>query len=180
MTNDTIGLNLTTERKLLIGGGVLCLIILIGGYILVSRQDTKSQKPFIGTEVAVTGREHVPVGTKIKYNSNPPAAGPHYEEPSHAGYYDKAPADGHLVHSLEHGAIILWFNPDLSSNDKARLKNFFDKTRGKTIMVPRKNMGVPVALTSWGRILKLKTIDEKAMQNFFDTNINRAPEDAPI
>lgn len=172
--------NITTEQKLLIGGGILCIFILIGGYLLVSRQDAHDNKPFLGSEVAVTGREHLPVGTNIKYNSNPPAAGPHYDEPSHAGYYDKAPADGHLVHSLEHGAVILWFDPTQPKSDIERLKKFFDQTRGKTIMVPRKNMGVPVALTSWGRILKLKSIDEKSMQAFFDTNINRGPEDVPI
>lgn len=47
-------------------------------------------------------------------------------------------------------------------------------------MTPRKNLDFPVALTSWGRILKLQTIDEKTIKAFFERNINRGPEDAPI
>lgn len=174
------GFILSAERKLLIGGGIICLILLLGSYWFVSRQDAKSNRSLMGVNVPVTGRNHLPVGTKIDYNSNPPAAGPHYDEPAHAGLYDKAPADGHLVHSLEHGAVILWYKPELPKADIATLKSIFDQTRGKTIMAPRQNMDTPVALTSWGRVLKLKTIDEKAIKDFFDINIDRGPEQAPI
>lgn len=171
---------MNTERKLLIGGGVLCLLILLGSYWFLTKQDTKSTKSLKGVEVAVKGSNHLPVGTKIEYNSNPPAAGPHYDETTHAGFYDKPLADGHIVHSLEHGAVVLWYKSDLSKDEITKLKSIFDQTRGKTIMMPRKNMDVPVALTSWGRILKLKTIDEKAIKEFFESNIERAPEQAPI
>lgn len=171
---------LTTERKLLIGGGVLCILLLLGSYWFVTRQDTKSKTALEGVEIPVTGNNHLPVGTKIDYNSNPPAAGPHYDETAHAGFYDKPTADGHIVHSLEHGAVVLWYKADLPKDQIAKLKNIFDQTRGKTLMMPRKNMDVPVALTSWARMLKLKTIDEKTILKFFESNLDRAPEQAPI
>ncbi len=168
------------EKKFFIGIGITSVIILIGGYLLVSKQDTRLDKPLMGQEISVHGRNHVSVGTKIDYNSNPPAAGPHYADTAHAGIYDKAPEDGYLVHSLEHGAIILWYKSDLSTADIEKLKKIFDQMPGKTIMTPRKNLDVPVAVTSWGRILKLKTIDEKQIKTFYEVNINRAPEQAPI
>ena len=47
-------------------------------------------------------------------------------------------------------------------------------------MLARKDLGVPVALTSWGYLLKLQTIDESVIKEFIETNNDRAPEKAPI
>lgn len=168
------------EKKLFIGIGIITVILLIGGYWLVSKQDERLNKPLIGQDVSVQGRNHVSVGIKIDYNSNPPAAGPHYDETAHAGIYDKTPEDGYLVHSLEHGAVILWYKQDLPKSDIERLKSIFNKISGKTIMTPRKNLDVPVALSSWGKVLKLKDIDKNQIEVFFQANMNRAPENAPI
>lgn len=168
------------EKKFFIIIGVLSVIILIGGYWLVSKQDEHLSKPLLGKEISIQGRNHLPVGTKINYNSNPPAAGQHYPETAHAGIYNKAPEDGYLVHSLEHGAIILWYRSDLSAADIEKLKKIFNQMSGKIIMTPRKSLDVSVALTSWGRLLKLQSINEKQIKAFFKTNIDRAPEQAPI
>ena len=47
------------------------------------------------------------------YSTNPPTSGHHYPTPLSAGFYDtntyKYP-QAHLVHSLEHGYIIFWYN----------------------------------------------------------------------
>lgn len=174
-----------TETKVFIGIGLATLLILVGGVWLMSSQGKKEQeklsKPLMGEEITVTA-DHVPKGTEIQYNSNPPAGGQHYgDSTAHAGFYDKAPADGYLVHSLEHGAVILWYNPKQLSKDKVeQVKHIFNQTSGKSIMAPRESMDVPVAVSSWGRVLKLQTIDEKQIKAFFDTNINRGPEQAPI
>ena len=167
------------EKKFFIAIGIATVVLLIGGYWLTTRQDARLSKPLLGKEVSVTAG-HVPVGTKVNYNSNPPAGGQHYDQTAHAGFYDKAPADGFLVHSLEHGAVILWYKLDLPKDQVEKLKNIFNQTSGKAIMTPRNNLDVPVVLTSWGRLLKLNAINEAQIKAFFETNIDRGPEQAPI
>lgn len=66
--------------------------------------------PLPGQKVEDLGRDHVPDGTLVAYNSNPPTSGPHYDEWARAGVYENPVSDGHLVHSLEHGYIILSYN----------------------------------------------------------------------
>lgn len=171
---------MTTEHKVFIGIGLATVLIMAGGIFLFTKQDERLSKPLLGQEIKVESRNHLPDGTQITYNSNPPAGGDHYAIPQHAGIYDKPPADGNLVHSLEHGAVILWYKADLSKSDVEKLKNIFNQISGKGIMVPRKNLDVPVAVTSWGRLLKLQTIDEKQIKAFFETNMNRGLEQAPI
>jgi len=175
--NNKKARKITTEQRVYIGIG-LATILLIGGSILLF---SKQAVPPIGQEITITGRNHVPDGTAIQYNSNPPAGGPHYATPQDAGSYTTPPPDGNLVHSLEHGAVILWYNPkQLSTNQIEQLKNIFNQMPGKAIMTPRDSMDVPVALSSWGRVLKLKTIDARQIKAFFDTNMDHGPEQAPI
>ncbi len=169
------------DKKFLIGIGIVSVVLLIGGYFLATRQEDRLSKPLLGDAVSVS-EYHVPVGTKIKYNSNPPAGGNHYGESTvHAGFYDKPIDDGYIVHSLEHGAAILWYDPKLLNSSQFNdLKAIFSQQSGKAIMMPRSSMDVPVALSSWGRVLKLKTIDKKQISAFFETNLDRSPEQAPI
>lgn len=176
---------MTTETKVIIGVVIVTIITLGGGIWLLSSQGAKEQaklsKPLIGEAIASQGANHVPAGTKADYNSNPPASGPHYANSQPAGIYDKPVPDGNLIHSMEHGAVILWYKPDISASDSAKLKTIFsDVPVSKKIMVPRTSLDVPVALTSWERLLKLETIDENQIKNFMETNEDRGPEKAPL
>lgn len=173
-----------TEQKIYVLLGLATIFLVGGGVFFLSKQQTEQRKidetPFAGKEMTSEGANHVPEGTGIEYNSNPPHSGPHYAKTAHAGIYDEAPEDGYLVHSLEHGAVILWHKENLPKEDVEKLKEIFKKMPGKTIMTPRKGMDIPVALTSWTRILKLEEIDEKQMLNFYEANYNRGPENVPI
>jgi hypothetical protein len=176
---------MSTDTKVIGGIGLLTLVILIGGVWLLSAQGAKEQKqlstPLIGQEVADQGANHVPDGTKVEYNSNPPSSGSHFAKPQPGGYYDKPVQVGNLVHSLEHGAVIVWYKPDISKADIEKIKSAFDSaSASKKIMVPGENLDVPVALTSWTRILKLNTIDEAKIKQMLETNNDRGPEKAPL
>lgn len=56
------------------------------------------------------GREHVSIGTEVVYNSNPPTSGKHYADWIRSGVYDAPQDDRYLVHSLEHGYVIMSYN----------------------------------------------------------------------
>src|SRR5262245_40763396 len=70
---------------------------------------------FIGDSAIETfpseGREHVPEGSVIFYLTDPPTSGPHYPVPALGGFYSLDIAPGYLVHALEHGAVVIYYNP---------------------------------------------------------------------
>lgn len=72
----------------------------------------ESIKPLPGTKLEDLGRDHIPVGQESKYNSNPPTSGPHYEDWVRSGIYEEVREDRNLVHSLEHGYVIMSYNCD--------------------------------------------------------------------
>lgn len=72
----------------------------------------ESSKPLLGTKMSDLGRKHVPAGEKVDYNSNPPTSGPHYSDWVKSGVYSEPKDDRNMVHSLEHGYVIMSYNCD--------------------------------------------------------------------
>lgn len=95
-----------TKRWLVIG------IIILLSVLLLAWLFVESSKPLPGTKIADLGRGHVPVGEEVVYNSNPPTSGKHYEDWIRKGVYDEPKDDRNLVHSLEHGYVIVSYNCD--------------------------------------------------------------------
>lgn len=85
-------------------------VLILGGIgFLIFKEFTK---PLPGQVFKDLGREHVNIGTQVDYNSNPPTSGPHYPDWVRYGIYDAPKDDRNLVHSEEHGYIIMSYNCD--------------------------------------------------------------------
>lgn len=61
------------------------------------------------------------------YATTPPASGPHDPTPLGPGVYNAAPAIYQTIHSLEHGATIIWYSPSASGGDLQQLKDFYNQ-----------------------------------------------------
>ncbi len=70
-------------------------------------------KPKPGTLLTDEGRTHVEIGTDVQYGTNPPTSGNHYAQWTKWGIYDTPKDDRNLVHSLEHGYVIMYYNCDI-------------------------------------------------------------------
>jgi len=130
---------------------------------------------------------HVEDGTDPgPFNSDPPTSGRHYDASTEAGFYDSDPfpsyPEGYLVHSLEHGYVIFWYNCDLLSAPdcddlKAQIKDVMQgEANFKVIAFPWASIDVPVVMTSWGKLFKMETFDPEQATAFVQANRNHAPE----
>ena len=96
-----------TAKKLILSLVVSVLLIVFLKWLL---KPTSA----VGESSPIQGRDHIKVGANHpSYNSNPPTSGPHYEEPVAAGVYESEYADENLIHSLEHGYVIISYNCDV-------------------------------------------------------------------
>ena len=157
------------------------------GY-LVWKQALPAPRP--GVDVSIQGRSHITEGVPHDpYNSDPPTSGPHYALPAQAGFYDEAPADEYLVHSLEHGYVIIWYNCEKYTGGtcedlKAKIKDTMSRagvsaitSTLKLIAVPRPSMPQVLALTAWGRIDKMTAYNATEILDFIKAfRDTRAPE----
>ena len=167
-------------------GGITVVVLAVLGFMI-----WQGVKPAAGESIPImTSSPHIDVDTDPgQYNSDPPTSGLHYSQESNVGFYDENiytyPA-GYLVHNLEHGYVIFWYNCDLLSESacsdlKSQIRTVMDELGGtKLIAYPWNSIDVPLVMTSWGRLQRFETFDPAQAKAFYRANLNRAPEpDAP-
>lgn len=176
-------------RQGLIYGGIgVAVVAVLAGVIFLGTNQPASAA-LMGDAVAIPSRDHVPSNTVPgPYNSNPPAGGSHFDTDFSAKFYQESDLaslpphpEGYLVHSLEHGYVIFWYNCQVANTDCAALKqtiqSVMDQTGGtKLIAFPWSSMDTSLAMTSWGRILKFTKPDAALMKQFVERNRLQAPE----
>lgn len=103
------------------------------------------------------------------YATIPPASGPHDASPLAAGIYDSPPDLYQTIHSLEHGAVIIWYAPGTTGKALDDLLAFYgqpvsdaDIGQAKIIVAPydypdqgaagQLPAGAEMALVSWHRL----------------------------
>lgn len=138
-------------------------------------------------------REHLAdLSEKVKYASNPPTSGNHYQVPAEDKAYDDPPNVKELVHTLEHGRVIIWFKKGLPAEQRASLKAYYDDDPYQMVLVPDETgMTYAVAATAWnrdpqpngtGRLLGCKRFGDDvftAIEAFKDEHRSRGPEPVP-
>ena len=120
--------------------------------------------PGEATEVAPT-RNHVE--TTVQYLTSPPTSGDHAQAPAQVGFYRTTPpSDEKLVHSLEHGNVVMYWDP--SKLDEAQftlLNTLYNDLRSEKpcLILAQRAMDKPIAITSWGYLAFLDGFDEGAI-----------------
>jgi len=143
----------------------------------------------VGESVAVMpDANHVDEGTDPgPYSTDPPTSGPHYANEMDVGFYevtDQQPPypAGYLVHNLEHGYVIFWYNcsqmdDQECSSLKSDIQSVMDQVNNfKVIAYPWPSIDVPVVMTSWGKIQRFSQFDTGLAKDFVLSNRNKAPE----
>jgi hypothetical protein len=127
------------------------------------------------------GQGHVE--TTVDYNTNPPTSGDHDPIPAADGAYTGAPETEALVHSLEHGRIVIQFDPAAPDSVKGDLKALSDELQYHVILTPNET-GMPfeVAATAWTRSLGCRQMNERvfdAIRAFHADFVDQGPEFVP-
>ena len=123
------------------------------------------------------GRNHV--SASVAYRTNPPAGGNHSPSPAAPNVYREPPPDEQVVHSMEHGDIVLWHKPDAAPEVLDQLRGVADRFEGDVLVVPRASMRTPVAATAWHRRLLCPAFERPAFDLFVRSYRDKGPEKVP-
>jgi hypothetical protein len=140
----------------------------------------------IGTQQALQTAEHIVPPQKGSYNTVPPTSGQHYNQagvaPAPWGIKDSTLPNEATTHNLEHGGIVIGYNnltPAETDQLKSIVRALMNGTYRKIILEPYPLTDAKVALTSWGWLLKLQTVDQIQIVQFTRAHYsdpNFAPE----
>lgn len=111
---------------------------------------------------------HVAPSQRVAYTHSPPFGGRHDGVWANCTgiVYPEAIRTENAVHSLEHGAVWITYNPDLISDDDVEL--LAERVNGisHTLMSPYPSLDTPISLQSWGHQLKVENADDARIDQF--------------
>jgi hypothetical protein len=119
-----------------------------------------------------------------QYPTTPPASGPHADVPLPAGVYDSLTLSElyRSIHSLEHGATVVWYDPAAPASEVAELIDFYDRRlqdaevgQDRVIVAPYDFPGdsagilpdgTQMALVAWHRLRTCASVDLAVAYDF--------------
>lgn len=162
------------NRRLIIGAGIA--ILLVGAIIFFATRPPPVALASVET-FPDQGQAHLGANDPAPtYNSDPPTSGPHASSSAACGIYREAVPDVNLVHDLEHGVVVIYYNPETAAEVRADIENFARDAGTHVIVVPREGMGNPITLTAWTHLLRLPGYDRSAIAAFYGEYAQRGPE----
>jgi Protein of unknown function (DUF3105) len=189
------------DWRLLLIGGVIVVGVLILALVLIFGGGPAEN---VGVQQADDGGRHVAPGTDCRdpaqqneqtgcgtnpYSSLPATSGPHWDPSGIAnwGVYTTPQPETQLVHNLEHGGIVIWYDPEaLDAESIDALTSYVQNQNGsglsgryKFILSPwggREPLPSPVVATAWRWMLELETADIDAIDEFARAHYGESPE----
>ena len=117
-----------------------------------------------GVETFENVSEHVE-GT-VDYPQTPPAGGPHNPAWLNCGVYSEQVPSENAVHSLEHGALWITYDPSLTDEQVSALRSKLPSTY--VILSPFDGLPSPVVLSGWNTQLEVDDVDDPRIAAFIE------------
>lgn len=102
--------------------------------------------------------------TEVKYEQVPPVGGPHNPLWLNCGIYDDLVPSENAVHSIEHGAVWITYDPALPDEQVELLKTQLPSTY--VVLSPFEGLEAPVVASAWGRQLALEGVEDPRLGSF--------------
>lgn len=110
----------------------------------------------------------------VNYPQNPPVGGDHAQVWMNCGAYAEPVQPEMAVHSLEHGAVWVAYDPSLDP-DQVELLSAAADSNGYVLVSPVADMEAPVVATAWGVQLPLEGADDERLEQFI-TSYAQGPQ----
>ncbi len=101
----------------------------------------------------------------VTYAQVPPVGGDHNPVWLNCGIYDQPVPNESAVHSLEHGAVWVTYQPSLSPTDVDKLRGLV-RGHAFVILSPYPNLPTPVVASGWGIQLQVPNANDSRLPRF--------------
>jgi hypothetical protein len=131
------------RRRNLVTIGIAAVVAIVVVALIAVEQTGDSQATGVARgeagcgdieETESAGRNHVPDGSAVRYETSPPTSGNHWEVPAETDFYPpdslgEVPTE-RFVHNLEHGQIVIWYSPDAPQSVIDDIENYITAQEG--------------------------------------------------
>ncbi len=148
-------------RTLLIAGVVLA--VLLGGLIALVLLDLGQQAPRGVREFSYKPAEHT--DAPVAYRESPPVGGPHNPLWQNCGFYSEPVRSENAVHSMEHGAVWITYQPNLPTEQVDILRKLGSE-QDYVLVSPYPGLPTPVVASAWNNQLRLEGVEDPNLERF--------------
>ena len=121
------------------------------------------------------GADHVENGTDVDYSTSIPTSGTHWQAPAEAGFYEDPMPVAQLVHNLEHGQVVIYFQ-DVADADLAELADYV-VGNGALVAAPApEDADSPITFVAWTKLQGCERLSSEALDGFREQFQGRGPE----
>ena len=165
------------KRNRIIGftAGGLVVVLALGAVITFVVAGSNRVDP---DDIAISGLEefpgltanHIdpnPMDYEAAYGMTPPAGGDHFGAWLNCGVYTEPQQNENAVHSLEHGAVWVTYDPELVDQDG--VDALIDELPSTYVVLsPYPDLPAPVVASAWGAQVQLDGVDDARLGEFVD------------
>ncbi|HEX9922042.1 MAG TPA: DUF3105 domain-containing protein [Anaerolineae bacterium] len=152
-------------------GGILAVALVLGLFYL------GNQGPTVGN--SIEGAEIFPdpgqghIDGDISYAVSEPAGGPHNPTWLNCGIYAEPVRVENVIHSMEHGAVWVAYQPELPEDQVEMLREMVRQERRNRrepliVLAPKPDLEDPIVLTAWRVQLRLDNVSDERVGEFLD------------
>jgi len=146
----------------------------IPGIYVGAATDNGTDRPF--SYPAYKAALHISADQRVAYDRFPPVGGPHDGQWAACDgvVYATAVRDENMVHTLEHGAIWIAYNPDTVKGGELDTLKGLVKGQGFISMSPYPGLKTKVSLQAWAHQLQVDSVTDPRIQQFI-TSLRQNP-----
>jgi hypothetical protein len=151
-------------RNGIISGGLVFAAMIAIFFLFNDKEPVKENIDGV-TEYTDLGRDHV--GETVRYDQTPPVGGPHSPVWQNCGVYTESIANENGVHTLEHGAVWITYQPDLPDSEVQVLQTI-TRQSGYRLLSPYPDLPSPIVISAWGYQLQIERADDPRIKDFIE------------
>jgi len=162
------------NRRIGIVVGSVAAVAVVG--LVITAVVTSSTPAPDPDDIAIEGLDSFPeyadtifnhVGGEVAYEQSPPVGGDHAGAWLNCGVYTEPVAPENVVHSLEHGAVWVTYDPaEITGDELSALQDAMPDTY--SVLSPVVDLQAPIVASAWAEQVELDGVDDERLQQFVD------------
>lgn len=110
----------------------------------------------------------VHIEATIDYEETPAAGGPHDPVWQNCGTYSMPIREEHAVHSMEHGAVWITYDPERVDGESVAMLTSVHGANPYVLISPYPGLSSPLVVSAWNRQLDIAGVDDDRLILFVD------------